>query len=253
MATRRPPGRSRPRRFLRSAVATLALLLCVAAAAAALWITHRDSTRSAVGSPSPRPSSAAWFPPGPGSARALLNSLTVGRDEHWESYARNAFGPGWAGRGGEPVQSDGCTARDAVLRRDLHEVRMADRDRCMVLSGRLDDPYTGTPLPYNRFKASDLEIDHVVPLGDAWRSGAWDWPADRRERLANDIDNLVVVQKQANRDKGSKSPDRWRPPRHEYWCEYARRWVGVKARYGLHVTPPERDALGEMLDSCPAQ
>jgi hypothetical protein len=90
-----------------------------------------------------------------------------------------------------------------------------------------------------------------VPLGDAWRSGAWDWPADRRERIANDVDNLLVVQKQANQDKGSKSPDRWRP-RHEYWCEYARRWIAVKSRYALHVTPPERDALSDMLDACPA-
>jgi hypothetical protein len=237
---------------VRSASATLVLALCVAAAVATLWLHHRDAASAAAAvSSSGRPSAATAFPPGSAQARSMLTGLTVAWNEHWESYARNAFGPGWAGHGGEPVQSDGCTARDAVLRRDLRGVRMADRDPCMVLSGRLDDPYTGTSLPYDRFEASGLEIDHLVPLGDAWRSGAWDWPADRRERIANDVDNLLVVQKQANQDKGSKNPDRWRP-RHEYWCEYARRWIAVKNRYALHVTPPERDALSDMLDACPA-
>lgn len=248
MATRRPVRRSRWRRFLRSAGATLVLALCVAAAVAALWINHRDP-EPARSTPSSAP--AASFPPDAGTARGLLNGLPVAWNEHWESYDRNAFGPGWAGRGGEPVQADGCTARDAVLRRDLREKRMADRNPCLVLAGVADDPYTGQLLPYSRFKASDIEIDHLVPLGAAWRSGAWAWTPEQRERIANDVDNLVVVQKQANQDKGSKSPDQWRPPRQEYGCEYARRWIGVKVRYALHITPPEHDALAQLLDTCP--
>ncbi|MFI9509104.1 HNH endonuclease family protein [Nocardia sp. NPDC052566] len=250
MATRRPVRRaSRGRRLLRKVAATLVLAACVAGAVFALWINHRDAASERQASSAP-PSPSAPFPPAAVQARDLLNTLTVAWNEHWESYARNAFGPGWSGRGGEPALANGCTARDAVLRRDLREVRMADRNPCLVLSGVTDDPYTGMPLPYNRFKASEIEIDHLVPLGDAWRSGAWDWPQERRERIANDVDNLLVVGKQANQDKGSKTPDQWRP-RPEYWCQYGTRWIGVKARYGLHVTPPERDALAQLLDACP--
>lgn len=252
MATRRTLRRSRARRLFRGAGATAVLALCVAAAGYALWLQHTGDERSDARVPTvssgPPP---APFPPDAAQARILLAELPVAWNEHWESYARNAFGPGWAGRGGEPALADGCTARDAVLRRDLREVRTAERNRCTVLSGVADDPYTGAPLRYDRFAASDIEIDHLVPLGAAWRSGAWDWPPDQRERFANDVDNLIVVGRQANRDKGSRTPDQWRP-RPEFRCEYGRRWVAVKARYALHVTPPERDALSGLLDGCPA-
>jgi hypothetical protein len=221
------------------------LVLCVVA----VWIDQRDSAdvRSGVSA-----SSGTGFPAGAAQTRAMLDGLVVARNAHGETSDRTAFGPGWAGRGGEPVLGDGCTARDAVLRRDLRELRMANRNPCMAIAGVADDPYTGSRLPYDRFKPSDIEIDHLVPLGDAWRSGAWAWTPQQRERIANDVDNLIAVQKQANHDKGSKSPDRWRPPRHEYWCEYARRWIGVKARYQLHVTQSERTALTAMLNECPA-
>ncbi|WP_227996638.1 HNH endonuclease family protein [Nocardia australiensis] len=224
-------------------------LLCVAALVVALWV--RDDTHSSIVASDVRLPLAA-FPPASASARTMLHELSVAWNEHGETYARNAFGPGWSGHGGEPLRADGCTARDVVLRRDLHDLRMADRNPCVVLSGSLDDPYTGALLLYDRFQASELEIDHLVPLGNAWRSGAWDWPTDRREQMANDVDNLVAVARRANRDKGSRSPDRWRP-RPEYRCEYARRWIALKTRYALHVTPPERDALDEMLDACSGQ
>ncbi|WP_225725178.1 MULTISPECIES: HNH endonuclease family protein [unclassified Nocardia] len=238
---------SRRRRFRRGAGAALVLGLCVGAAGLALWLNHRD-----IAGPrqSAQPSTTS-FPPDAQQARNMLNALTVAWNDHWDSYARNAFGPGWAGRGGEPRLAGECTARDVVLRRDLREIKAAQRNPCIVLSGVVDDPYSGIRLSYNRFKAGDIEIDHLVALGDAWRSGAWAWPDEQRERFANDVDNLLVVRKQANQDKGSKSPDRWRP-RPEYWCEYGKRWVAVKSRYGLHVTPPERDALTQLLDACPA-
>ena len=90
----------------------------------------------------------------------------------------------------------------------------------------------------------------MVALGDAWRSGASGWQPGQREKFANDVGNLLAVQKQANQDKGSKTPDQWQP-RPAYRCDYARRWVSVKSRWGLSVQPTEKSALVDMLDSCP--
>ncbi|GAB2552256.1 HNH endonuclease family protein [Nocardia heshunensis] len=240
----RTPARRRSRTFLASSV----ILLVVAAGATALWLDRHDNPDS---SAAPIGGSTGTPLLDTAQARTGLDRLTVAWNRNWESYQRNAFGPGWSGRGGEPVLPDGCTAREAVMKRDLTEERVGDSNSCLVLSGTLIDPYSGERLPYDRFRASDIEIDHVVALGDAWRSGASGWQADQRERFANDVGNLLAVQKQANQDKGSKTPDQWKP-RQAYWCDYARRWISVKARWGLTVQPTEKSALADMLDSCTA-
>ncbi|MFJ1563325.1 DUF1524 domain-containing protein [Streptomyces erythrochromogenes] len=91
----------------------------------------------------------------------------------------------------------------------------------------------------------------MVALGAAWRAGAYAWTPQRRLEYANDLDVLLAVDKQTNQDKGSRTADKWRPPRRAYWCEYARRYTGIKAEYGLSVTEPEKRALQEMLADCP--
>lgn len=238
----RTPAPRRRRKFLATAV----VLAAVAATGVALYLDRHETTRAE------RPvtaDSTGTVVPDAQRAHADLDRLTVARNRNWESYERNAFGPGWSGRGGEPKLSDGCTAREDVMKRDLSEVRLAESNSCLALSGTLHDPYTGAQLPYNRFKASDIEIDHVVALGDAWRSGASEWNADRRQQFANDVGNLLAVQKQANQDKGSKTPDQWKP-RQAYWCDYARRWIGVKTRWSLTVQPTEKIALSTMLETC---
>lgn len=222
------------------------VVLALCAAGLALWL--RNHQPPAVPAP-PLADPTGTVLPDTQQASAELDGLTVAWNRNWESYERNAFGPGWSGRGGEPTLANGCTAREEVMRRDLRDVRTADSKPCLVLSGVLPDPYTGEQLPYDRFKASGIEIDHVVALGDAWRSGASEWTAEQRERFANDPTNLLAVQKQANQDKGSKTPDQWKP-RQEYWCDYARRWVAVKSRYALTVQPTEKSALADMLRTC---
>lgn len=191
------------------------------------------------------------FPPSAAAAKSELESLTVARNRDSERYQRDAFGPGWSGEGRHPKIEGGCEARDEVLRRDLAGVRAGDRNRCVIFEGTLTDPYTGAARPYSRYAPSQIEIDHIVALGAAWRSGASRWPFDQRVRFANDIDNMLAVDKRANQDKSSKAPDQWRP-RQAYWCGYATRWVGIKKRYGLTVTDPERAALREMFAACPA-
>jgi len=173
------------------------------------------------------------FPPPASEARRLLGTLTVAPNRDWATYRRDAF----------PVEEAGCPIRQRVLSRDMSSVRRGPG--CSVTEGVLADPYTGATLT----RLADIEIDHLVALGDAWRSGASRWDLGERARFAVDPDNLLAVARRANQDKGSKTPDQWWP-RPAEWCDYARRWIAVKARYGLHVTRAERDALARMLGSC---
>ncbi|WP_434588025.1 HNH endonuclease family protein [Streptomyces sp. A5-4] len=196
------------------------------------------------------PLSRPGFPPAPAQARTGLAGLGVGRGENWQTYAREKFGRTWSDDTDAPGGRNGCDTRDDILARDLSELRRGDRNPCVVLSGVLNDPYTGRKLPYSYRRASQIQTDHVVALGAAWRAGAWAWTPERRLVYANDLDVLLAVDKRANYDKSSKTPDKWKP-RKAYWCEYARRWVGIKVKYRLTVTPPEKLALRDMLVVCP--
>jgi hypothetical protein len=265
---RRSARRQGRGRRIRIAAVAVALTLAAVGGIAAWWVIARPSgssppvaagSASASGSPEdlspsvqvtvtpPVPDEA--FPPSADRARQELGQLTVARSQDSAAYQRSAFGPGWGGYGYYPKLPDGCEARDEVLRRDLSSVVAGDRNTCIIFSGVLHDPYTGKELPYSRYKASDINIDHVVALGAAWRSGASKWTAERRVEFANDINNMLAVDKQANNDKGSKTPDQWRPPE-DFWCPYAERWVGIKDLYGLTVTAGEKTALEQMLGKC---
>lgn len=90
-----------------------------------------------------------------------------------------------------------------------------------------------------------------MALGAAWRACAYGWTPQRRLEYANDLDVLLAVDQQTNQDEGSRTADKWLPPRREDWCAYARRYTGVKAKYALSVTGPEKRALQEMLAACP--
>ncbi|WP_435971106.1 GmrSD restriction endonuclease domain-containing protein [Streptomyces sp. Qhu_M48] len=190
------------------------------------------------------------FPPTPAEARTRLAALTVAWGVNWQTYERSEFGDGWSDETDAPGGRNGCDTRDDVLRRDLDDVRLGDGNPCVVLSGVLRDPYTGEELPYSYRRASRIQTDHVVALGAAWRAGAWAWTPERRLAYANDLDVLLATEKATNHEKSSRTPDRWRPPRAAYWCEYGRRWTGIKAKYGLAVSPPERKALEELLAAC---
>ena len=99
----------------------------------------------------------------------------------------------------------------------------------------------------------DLDIDHLVPLKNAHDSGGWAWNSDRKQEYANylgDPDHLIAVTKGANRSKGAKGPDEWRPPDEGYWCQYAADWTEVKMEWGLSMTQREMEAVIDMLDTC---
>ncbi|MFJ3924382.1 HNH endonuclease family protein [Streptomyces sp. NPDC090022] len=197
------------------------------------------------------PTASPGFPPDAARAGAQLAGLTVAWGRNGQTYRREHFGRSWSDETDGVGGRNGCDTRDDVLRRDLKELRTGDRDPCVVLSGVLDDPYTGKRLPYSSRRASQIQTDHVVALGAAWRAGAYAWTPERRLRYANDLDVLLAVDKRTNYDKGSWTADKWQPPRRAYRCEYARRYVGIKAKYALSVTAPEKRALQDMLAGCP--
>ncbi|MFI6939999.1 HNH endonuclease family protein [Streptomyces sp. NPDC050418] len=190
------------------------------------------------------------FPPDARTARAQLAELQVAWGKNWETYKRAEFGETWSDAVDVPGGRNGCDTRDDVLRRDLSDLKEGDRNPCVVVSGTLTDPYTGSKLPYYYRRASRIQTDHVVALGAAWRAGAWAWTPQRRLDYANDLDVLLATDKAVNEVKSSQTPDKWKPPRQAYWCEYARRWTGIKAKYKLTVTAPEKLALQDLLATC---
>jgi len=117
---------------------------------------------------------------------------------------------------------------------------------CTVSHGLWIGPYTGMTFT----QASDLDIDHVVPLAHAHRTGGAKWSRKQKRRFANDPDNLLAVDDRTNQEKGDKGPVRWKPPMESYWCEYARRWQLVKGTYGLVVSDRERRSLEVMTSRC---
>ncbi|MCX4524849.1 MULTISPECIES: HNH endonuclease family protein [unclassified Streptomyces] len=225
-----------------------ASLIAVAAALLISGCHHGDPGQPARGSVVPLV--GVGFPPGAEAAKAELAGLTVEWGKNWQTYKRENFGRYWSDDTDAPGGRNGCDTRDDVLRRDLTELREGDRNPCVVVSGVLHDPYTGKTLPYSYRRASQIETDHVVALGAAWRAGAHAWTSQGRLEYANDLDVLLAVDKQTNQDKGSRTADKWKPPLRAYWCEYARRYTGIKAKYRLSVTEPEKAALGEMLAAC---
>ena len=125
-----------------------------------------------------------------------------------------------------------------------------DSDQCRVQSGSWVGPYTGQAVT----NPGDLDIDHMVPLENAHRSGAWAWDRDRKREFANYLgydDHLIASTSRANRSKGSKGPEEWRPALESYWCEYATNWIAIKNAWKLTVTRAEFLALREMLATCP--
>lgn len=182
-----------------------------------------------------------------GKALALLAALPVRERAPRAGYARDQFGPAWA-----DTDRNGCDTRNDVLRRDLHEAAVeAGTRNCVIVAGRLADPYTGAEIAFAKGRASHVDIDHVVPLADAWTKGAAAWPIQKRAALANDPLNLLAVDASANRSKKDADAAEWLPPRREFHCAYVARQVAVKAKYGLWVTAAEREAMARVLKTCP--
>nr|WP_240720823.1 HNH endonuclease family protein [Pseudarthrobacter sp. NamE2] len=163
-------------------------------------------------------------------------------------YTRDEFGPAWA-----DTDHNGCDTRNDILARDLaNETFKPGTNNCVVAEGTLADKYTGTTINFVRGQdtSSDVQIDHIVPLSDAWQKGAQQLTADRRKEFANDPLNLMAADGPTNSAKGDKDAATWLPPNRAFRCEYVARQTAVKAKYQLWVTRAERDAIAGILTGC---
>lgn len=208
----------------------LAALAAVAAIGATVLVTG----------PSAQPALAyPPTPPGESVTRDHLTQLTVAPDGSMDGYDRDLF-PHWSSQNGT------CDTRETVLQRDGTNVTVDDD--CSPTGGSWYSVYDAQWVS----DSSDVHIDHVVPLAEAWRTGARDWSDSERESFANDLGSsqLIAVSGSSNMSKGDSGPEQWRPDNTGYWCMYARSWVDVKYRYDLTVSEDEVAALNDLLNSC---
>jgi hypothetical protein len=220
------PNRVTPLWTLRIAAALLAL---TAAAGCDVTVDPDADSGSAGGGASTA---------GAGDAEAKLGKLTVAKAKSMSGYSRAKF-PHWISTGSN------CDVRDSVLKRDGTKVKLSG---CNVVAGTWVSVYDGDKIT----DPAKVDIDHVVPLANAWRSGANAWTTEKRQDFANDLDDpqLVAVSASSNRSKGDQDPSTWKPEQTGAWCEYAQDWIVVKSRWKLTVTDAEKAALTAMLRKC---
>jgi hypothetical protein len=177
--------------------------------------------------------------PSADTAKSELAGLTVRADGSMTGYSRDKF-PHWI------TQSGTCNTREVVLKRDGTNV--VTDSSCAAKSGRWFSPYDGATWT----AASDVDIDHIVPLAAAWRSGASSWTTAQRQAFANDLTRpqLIAVTDNVNQAKGDQTPATWKPPLTSYWCTYAKMWVHTKYYWKLSVNSSEKTALTDMLGRC---
>ena len=186
------------------------------------------------------PQSVSALPPGTPSksqAQTQLNSLTVKLEGSMTGYSRDHF-PHWSSQG------NGCDTRQIVLQRDADYYS----GNCPVSSGKWYSYFDGVIV----YSPSEIDIDHIVPLAEAWRSGASSWTTEQRRAFANDLNGpqLIAVTASVNRSKGDQDPSTWQPPRTGARCAYAKWWINTKHRWNLTLQSSEKSSLQTMLNGC---
>ena len=187
----------------------------------------------------------------PGLAAAVLETLPVKGRAPKTGYSRDEFGQTWA-----DVNRNGCDTRNDILKRDLISITYKPKTRdCVVLTGVLEDKYSGETINFVRGNISsmDVQIDHVVALSNAWQTGAFKLTKIERTALANDPLNLFAVKGRLNSQKSDGDAATWLPPLKSYRCAYVAQQIAVKAKYSLWVTAPEKSAMLGILAKCPSQ
>ncbi|MDN5916622.1 MAG: HNH endonuclease family protein [Pseudonocardia sp.] len=193
------------------------------------------------------PAPAAVHTADTGTARAALADLPVKGRAPKTGYSRDEF-PHWS-----DLDGDGCDSRAETLQRDaIPDTLIRDRHQCVV-GATIQDPYTGRQITEQPGRGSDVDIDHLVALSDAWQKGAQQLTRDEREQLANDPLNLAAVDDGLNRKKSDGDAATWLPPNKTYRCTYVAAQVAVKTKHQLWVTQAEHDAIARVLAGCPGQ
>ncbi len=171
-----------------------------------------------------------------------LTALLIAPEGRRDGYDRGLF-QHWIDADGT-----GCDARQDVLAAQVIGLPQVDLfDRCVIVEG---DWYSAYDAVVHSGSPSDLDVDHVVALAEAWDSGASAWSPDMRRQFANDPTNLLAVTASANRSKSDRDVAEWTPPARSSWCLTAMITIEVKVRYSLTVDRAEHDALVALLDTC---
>ena len=175
-------------------------------------------------------------------------ALTKGRAAK-TGYTRAQFGQTWA-----DVDRNGCDTRNDILKRDLTAEVFKEKTRqCVVLTGTLVDPFSGETINFVRgnLTSTEVQIDHIVALSNAWQTGAFKLTLKDRTAFANDPLNLLAVKGRLNSQKGDGDAATWLPPLKSFRCDYVARQVAVKVKYKLWFTAPEKEAIVKILKTCP--
>jgi len=231
----------------RSAESAVGLVVGLILALASAIIPSLDTGAQIAGGEEPSGSASltATGHPNTTDAQTLLEQLVVAQEAPREGYTRAAF-KHWVDADG-----DGCDTREEVLIEESL-VPATQGPGCSVTAGAWFSPYDAVTF----VAPGGLDIDHLVPLGEAWDSGASSWDSSRRQGYANDLDDpeaLIAVSAGSNRSKGDRDPADWKPPSQSYWCRYAWDWVAVKIHWELSADAAEVDALSQMLETCESE
>lgn len=175
-----------------------------------------------------------------------LNKLAIKGRAPKTNYSRKQFGASWN-------VISGCDTRNIILNRDLTNV--AIDEKCNVVSGDLNDPYTGKIIQFTRGSdtSADIQIDHIVALSDAWQKGAQQFTLNKRIELANDPLELLAVSGTSNLQKSDGDAATWLPSNKSFRCLYVARQIAIKHKYSLWITQAEHDAIESILNNCPNQ
>ena len=176
-------------------------------------------------------------------ATEVLEELEVKGRAPKTGYSREQFYDGW------PIV-DGCSLRQKILKREFGDTAILEG--CNVVAGEFDEPYTGEHRVFNnREEVSQIQIDHVVALSDAWQKGAQYKTYEVRNQIATDPLNLLAVDGPANEQKSDGDAATWLPKNKKFRCQYVARQVSVKYKYGLWVTKAEKEVIMRILENCP--
>lgn len=177
------------------------------------------------------------------TALDVLEELDVKGRAPKTGYSREEFYDGWP-------EIDGCSLRQRILKRELGDTAVLDG--CYVIAGEYDEPYTGQHVILTeKSQVSEIQIDHVVALSDAWQKGAQYLSKETRFAIATDPLNLLAVDGAANKQKSDGDAATWLPKNKKFRCQYVARQVSVKYKYGLWVTKAEKEAISRILNNCP--
>ena len=174
----------------------------------------------------------------------LLSELRLAAPNFDVPYVREEWGPGWIDDNYNCIN----TRHEVLIEESLATTSLDDRG-CNVIAGKWYDYYSDEFFD----DPAELDIDHMVPLHNAHVSGASNWPLETKINFYNDLSDpqhLIAVSSSANRSKGSRGPEVWKPVNDAYWCQYAYSWIEIKARWNLSVSEIELQALQEMHNSC---